>query len=273
MQSVAAIQSEGDLEVVLLHETHSFFAELIGPELYAVGGTAPEQSVLFHTRSTFNLFLIRVIEIFAEGPRVAFINQKYQNWSLLKGLRWFCGRYTNESDSTGLHPALGALETWAAKEVPFSFWCPDVSKDVCFPLKNEQLVSFGANTAKHHLFRLADLLGKLESLCVNAGYSFTPQQYHAVLSSMTEEARSRLQYHSSYLIELLGNVFFALNRLIKERFEKNPTNRVTEMNMPNGVTSDVFRDLYGAVMVFKRYEDSRIRDYTPVTTRYLRIRY
>jgi len=79
---------------------------------------------------------------------------------------------------------------------------------------------------------------------------------------MTEEVRSRLEYHSSYLVELLGNLFFALNRLIIARFEKNPTNRVTEMNVPAGVTSDVFRDLYGSVMVFKRYEDSRISDYT-----------
>jgi len=270
--SVAAIQSEGDLEVVLLHETHSVLAELIGPELYSVGGTAPEQSVLFHTRSTFNLFLILAVEIFAEGPRSACISQKFQNWSLLKGLRWFCERYAGEAKAVGLHEALSAIETWAAKDVPFTFWCPDVDK-VSLLLKNEQLISFGANTAKHHLFRLADLLGKLESLCINAGYSFTPQQFPAVLASMTEEVRSRLQYHSSYLVELLGNVFFALNRLVIARFEKNPTNRVTEMNVPTGVTSDVFRDLYGSVMVFKRYEDSRIRDYTPVTTRYLRMRY
>ena len=273
MPSVAAIQSEGDWEVVLLHKTHSALAELVGPELYSLGGVAPEQSVRFHSRSTFNLFLILVVEIFAEGPRSAYINQKYQNWSLLKSLRWFSERYASEAESSGLHPAVSALETWAAKDVPFSFWCPDVDKDVCFPLKNEQLVSFGANTAKHHFLRLADLLGKLESLCVNAGYNFTPQHYPAMLSSMTEEARRRLQYHSSHLVELMGTVFLALNRLIVARFEKNPTNRVTEMNVPNGVTSDVFRGLYGSVMVFKRYEDSRIRDYTPATTRYLRMKY
>jgi hypothetical protein len=156
MPSVASIQSEGDLEVVLLHETHSVLAELIGPELYSVGGTAPEQSVLFHTRSTFNLFLILAVEIFAEDPRSAYINQKYPNWSLLKWLRWFCGRYDCEAELSGLRSALSALETWADKEVSFSFWCPDVDKDICFLLKNEQLISFGANTAKHHLFRLAD---------------------------------------------------------------------------------------------------------------------
>ena len=58
MASIAAIQSDGDLEVVLLHESHSVLAEIIGPELYSVGGAAPEQSVVFHTRSSFNLFLI-----------------------------------------------------------------------------------------------------------------------------------------------------------------------------------------------------------------------
>ena len=273
MPSVAAIQSEGDLEVVLLHESHSVLAEIIGPELYSVGGTAPEQSVVFHTRSSFDLFLILVVEFFAEGPRSAFINQDFQNWSLLKGLRWLCDRYADEGRTAGLEEAVAALETWIAKEVPIEFWCPDVDATVTFPLRNEQLISFGANTAKHHLFRLADLLGKLESLCKQAGYTFTAQQFPAVLTSMTDEVRSRLQYHSSYLIELLGHVFLALNRLIVARFNQNPTNRVNEMTIPAGVTSDVFKDLYGSVMVFMRYEEARIVNHTPVTTRYLRMRY
>lgn len=72
MASVAAIQSEGDLEVVLLHETHSLLAEIIGPELYSVG-VPPEESVQFHTRPSFTLFLILVIEFFAEGSQSAMI--------------------------------------------------------------------------------------------------------------------------------------------------------------------------------------------------------
>ena len=273
MPSIAAIQSEGDLEVVLLHEAHSVLADIIGPELYSVGGTPPDQSVLFHTRSSFNLFLILVVEFFAEGPRSSFIGQKYQNWSLLEGLHWFCDKYFAEADTSGLNKAVSNLESWVAKEVHLEFWYPDANTNIKFSLKNEQLISFGANTAKHHLLRLSDLMGKLEALCQKSGYSFTPQQMPAVLASMIEEVRGRLQYHSSYLLELLGNVFFALNTLVKSRFVANPTNRVNEMVIPVGVTSDVFRNLYGSVMVFKRYEDSRICNYTPVTTRYLKIRY
>jgi hypothetical protein len=271
--SVASIRSEGDLEVVLLHETHSALAEIIGPELYSVGGTPPEQSVLFHTSSCFNLFLILAVEFFAEGPRSVFINERYQNWSLLNGLSWFCTVHQDEATATGLDVAVSNLEDWIAREVPFRFWCPEVDTHVEFMLRNNQLISFGANTAKHHLLRLADLLGKLETLCANAGYTFSPQELSAVLASMIEEVRSRLLYHSSYLLELLGNVFLALNEIVRNRFAANPTNRVSEMTMPPGITSDIFRDLYGSVLVFKRYEEHRIRAYTPITTRYLKLRY
>lgn len=275
MGKIAAIRSEGDLEVVLLHESHELLAGIIGPELYAIGGSPPDQQVLFHTHSAFNLFLILVVEFFAEGTQSAYIEEKFQNWSLLKGLRWFCNTHPTESTENKLGNAVTNLELWLAREVPFHFWCPDVNveKEIQFTLKNDLLINFGANTAKHHLLRLSELLGKLENLCTKAGYSFSPQELSAVLVSMIEELRSRLQYHSTYLIELLGNVFFFLNSVIKKRFASNPTNRVSDMIIPAGVTSSVFMDLYGSVLVFKNYEEARILKFTPVTTRFLKMRY
>lgn len=273
MANTPVIRSQGDLEVVLLHETHSALAEVIGPDLYSVGGTAPEQSILFHNRPCFNLFLVHLVEFVAEGQQSAFIDEKFKNLSLLSGLRWFCDKHPTETDEYSLNTALSNLETWIEKEVPIKFWCPDVELEIEFPLKNRDLISFGANTTKHNLLRLSKLIGKLERLCEKSGYDFSPQQLSAVLSAMIEEVNSRLQYHSSYLIELLGNVFFSLNALIKGRFDKNPTNRVNEMTMPEGITSDIFKDMYGSVLVFKRYDDSRITSHTPATTRYLKLRY
>jgi len=82
-----------------------------------------------------------------------------------------------------------------------------------------------------------------------------------------------LQYHSSNILELLGNIFESLNALVIKRFEANPTNKVSEIDFPDGVTSDVFRDMYGSVLILKRYEKSRISDFTPITTRFLKMRY
>jgi len=42
------------------------------------------------------------------------------------------------------------------------------------------------------------------------------------------------------------------------------------MIIPEGVTSDVFSNLYGAVLVFKRYAPERIRDFTPTAMPLLR---
>lgn len=257
----------------MLHEAHSALATLIGPNLYTIGGVPPEQSVQFRDEPSFNLFLILLVEFFATGIRTAFIDDKYENWSLTEALSWFCSRHPGEARTAGLDLALSNLQTWVEEKVPFEFWCPEVSCQIKFSLSNHQLINFGANTAKHNLLRLTVLLGKLESLCTKAGYTFSPQELSGVLKSMTTEVQNRLMYHSTYLLELLGTVFFALNTIIRKRFDANPTNIVSEMNHPDGITSDIFRDLYGDVLVFNRYDEQRIRKYTPVTTKYLKLRY
>ena len=193
MAPFAAIQSAGDLEVVLLHETHSVLAEIIGPNLYTIYGTAPEQDVTFKSEQHFNLFLILLVELTAEGPRSAFIGDKYQNWSLLRGLHWFCGTHDDETKACHLQEHLHNLETWINSSAEVTFWCPDVEVQLKFPLLNYDLISFGANTTKHHLIRLSAMLEKLHRVLSTAGYSFTAQETVGVLSSMTDEVRNRLR--------------------------------------------------------------------------------
>jgi hypothetical protein len=270
MDPFAAIRSAGDLEVVLLHETHSVLADIIGPDLYTIYGTAPEQDVSFKSEQHFNLFLILLVELTAEGSRSAFIRDKYENWSLLRGMRWFCAVHDDETKACNLQKTLHNLETWINASAEVTFWCPDVEVQLKFPLLNHDLISFGANTTKHHLIRLSAMLEKLQKVLSAAGYSFTAQETVAILSSMAEEVRNRLRYHATYVLELLGNFFESLNALIDRRFRANPTNRVDQMTIPEAVTSDVFRNLYGDVLVFKRYAPERIRDFTPTAMELLR---
>jgi len=211
-----------------------------------------------------------LVELIAEGSRSSFIGDKYQNWSLLRGLRWLCGSHDAETKECNLQTTLHNLEAWINASADVTFWCGDLQEQLKFPLLNRDLISFGANTTKHHLIRLSSMLEKLHKILSAAGYSFTAQDIVAILSSMTEEVRHRLRYHATYLLELLGNLFESLNALIDRRFRKNPTNRVDEMIMPAGVTSDVFRDLYGSVLAFKRYSPERIRDFTPTAMPLLR---
>jgi hypothetical protein len=268
-----SIQSEGDLEVVVLFESHELLSSIIGPDLYGFAGSPERGSAQPHDTPSFELFLIRVVELFADGPRSATINGQQQNWSLLRGLSWLTKRYPEEAIASGLGLSTRTLVEWLEQEAPVSFWCADVDTQVILPMSRQQLISITANGTKHHILRLSDVLGKLDRQCCKAGYSFSAQQLLPVFRSLLEEGRSRLRYHFSYLVEMLAHMFLALNEIVVARFEWNPTNDVRNIQQPPGVTSDVFRDLYGHVLVFKRYSKSRITDFTPDTWPYLRLRY
>ena len=261
----AVIQSAGDLEIVLLHEAHETLASIIGPDLYTILGDAPNQEIRFPNEHCFDLFLIRLVELFAQGSNVVTIEGRNKNLGLLDGLAWLHQERRVETETCGLNAALTELTNWLGTERDFEVWCPDIDMHVKFPLTRRDLIWFGANQVKHSLLRLSGVLDKLARKLTNAGIEVPHQHTVHVLAATVEEIRGRLNHHSTFIIKLLGNVFVGLNRLILRRYEANPTNRVDEMDMPEGVTADVFRNLYGNVLVFKRYDErDRIRAYMPV---------
>ena len=270
----AIIQSEGDLEIVLLHESHGALASIIGNELYTISGDAPNQEIWFPDERRFDLFLVLLVELFAEGSNVVTINGRRRNLGLIDGLGWIDQKYRAESEDCGLNAALTQLRNWLNTETHFEVWCPDIEMQVNFLMTRRDLIWFGANHVKHNLLRLSGVLSKLARKLEAAEVEVPHQHTVHVLNATIEEIRSRLTYHSTVIIEMLGTLFISINRLILERFAANPTNRVNEMTMPEGVTSDVFRNLYGEVLVFKRYdEQARIRAFVPVTNPLLKLRY
>ncbi len=72
----ARIRSHGDLEVLILHEAHEMLADIIGPNLYKILGEAPDQQVQFGNEQLFNLFLIRLVELFVEARNIGHIGEK-----------------------------------------------------------------------------------------------------------------------------------------------------------------------------------------------------
>lgn len=270
----ARIRSVGDLEVVLIHESHEALATIIDSRLYTVLGAAPDQQVSFQNDLFFDLFLIQTVELFVKGKSIRFDDETQMTLSLVDGLKWLCETYPVEVAQCSLADALQTLMAWIDTEVEFSFWSPDIDAQVEFPLSRRDLIWFGANCAKHNILRLSAVLERLDRRLKRADIEITADNTIAVLDALNDEVRARLLYHATYLIELLGNMFVGLNRLVWARYSANPTNRVLEMTMPPGVTSDVFRNLYSNVLVFKRYDESaRISPLVPTTWRFLKLRY
>ena len=267
--ALAPIRSDGDLEVLVLHEAHSALAALIGPNLYTMGGAPPEQEIRFHNESSFDLFLILLVELFAQGNQAALIDEKSRNWSLMDALGWICLKYPEEAKVAGLDVAHSNLTLWINERLSVDFWCADIGQQIKLTMSVYESISFGANTAKHHMLRLSVLFEKLESLCKREEYEYSPQELIVVLKAMVLEIHDILIYQSSYLVGLLGAVFLALNSVIKNRYNKNPTNRFDQTIFPKDITSDVIKGMYLDVLVFQNYGEQRIRDFTPITRRRL----
>ena len=244
-------------------ETHSLLADLIGPDFYSVGGKPPDQSISFANAVCFDHFLVRAHELIADGSHVVQIDGKPLSLSLLSGLERICHRHPAETEAAGLDTALAKLTAWLNTEEPVQRWVAGIGKHVEFILPRKQMIAVAANATKHHLLRLSQQLEKVGKWCAKSGYDLPAAELIEVHKSLAEELRHALQYYSTVLVELIGGVFLALNRIVTARFAANPTNDVSKMTMPVGVTDDVFRNLYGDLLVFHTYEPERISRYIP----------
>lgn len=269
--SIGRIQTDADYEIALLHEAHEALADIITPKLYKIAGPAGDQQIVFHTAEHFELFLVRLVELFSAG---APIGSQTRNVQLIEGLAWLAATHPAEAARCGLGEPVATLQSWAGEETDVEFWCGELGLQIKLRLSRRDIIWFAANCAKHGLLRLSVVLEKLERKLNANGVSVPPADIVAILPDLRQEATNRVEYHASYLVEMIGHVFVALNRIAWRRFKANPTNETRKMTMPVGVSSDVFRNLYGSFLVFKRYDEAtRITTYIPETTRYLRMRF
>ncbi|MFC2041760.1 hypothetical protein ACFLTY_05530 [Chloroflexota bacterium] len=271
-KDILIFNSEGDLEVAVLSENLEAFYGIINPDLYTVLGHPPNQNVEFHNPSCFDLFLIRVQEVFAEGSMTVSIDDKSRNFSLLGGSIWFCERHPEESKHVGLTSAASKLQCWLKEVKTLEFWTGE--KEVQFQLTRQDLISDGANLCKHNLLRLSQILRKIEQRCKDIGIlGLKKSDIVGIVKPFLEELRSRLTYHASYLIEMLFDYFAAINRIVINRRKEWRTNDPRDLKCPEGLTSWSLKDLYSSTLALRSFEESKFHAYRPTTTRYLKLRY
>lgn len=271
-ENIFTFNSEGDLEVAVLSENLDAFYGIINPDLYEVLGESPDQEVKFHNHWHFDFFLIRIQEVFTEGSRVAVIDGKSKNLSLLDSAIWFCKQHPKESENAGLTLAANKLQDWLSEKKPFDFWTGEYQLQ--FQLTRKELIKYGANLCKHNLLRLSWTLQQIKHHCEDAGIKgLKGSDIVGIVKPFLEELRSRLAYHASYLIEMLFDYFAAINRIVIKRKREWKTNDSRTIEYPKGITSWSLEDLYSSTLVFKSFNESAFKAYRPTTTRWLKLRY
>ena len=184
-------------------------------------------------------------------------------------------RYQSKLDVNGLIKATEELEEWLQIKPKFSFWCRDISKQIEFDLSRRKILHFSQILTKHNLLRVDDIIRQLFKICNKAGNDIAEKEVIYLLEPFIEELKkNRLTYHSSYLLEMLHVYFTEVNNVAYQLYMRSPTNRMTEMKYPNGISSGAFKNLYfSAVRFSASYNKAHYEALKPHTTEYLKMRY
>ena len=267
------IRTYGDAEAVILHENKEAFSSIINKELYKVVGEPNEQNVIFHNSSSFDLFCIHVFELLANKEIIT--QEGKETLSVFSGAKWLALRYRSDLDVNGLIKAAEELEEWLQVKPKFSFWCGDISKQIEFDLSRRKILHFSQILTKHNLLRVDDIIRQLFTICNKAGNDIAEEEVIYLLEPFIEELKdNRVAYHSSYLIEMLYVYFAEVNNVANQLYMRSPTNRMTEMQYPNGISSGAFKNLYfSAVRFASGYNKGHYESLRPHTTEYLKMRY
>jgi hypothetical protein len=263
------VSSAGDLEVAVLHEAHDLMADIVTPFLYSVSGAPGDQQAVFKSAEAFRLFAIRASELWSEARENVSVPGAPQNVSVLGGLQWLTPQL-KERAAVDLAAALAELSSWLDQPDSCRFWCGALSDHFEFTVPRRHLWTLWANAIKHTFLRLQKVTKQISGWCDASGKPVKDSDVLYVLEAFEEWLAGYCEYHATRLAELIGRVLLALNKLVHERWEANGrTNDARRIAHPPG-TSTFFQDLHTSVLVFHRYDESRITDYLPETSPNLR---
>lgn len=261
------VQTEGDLEAVVIAETFDLLASIVGPYMYEVSGPTGEQQAIFSSREVQALFYVRVHEFLATASLPA-IGSAPHNISLLTGGLWLAERYPDEANRAGMDGAYKSAAAWFGTKHRVVFWAPSVWRHLRLEVPMNTLVRMRSNMEKHHLLRLDTEIRGLQKKCIAAGCTLSIVDAVAAREELENHVREMLEYHATEVAEHLARCFLAFFHFLRNRFVLNPTNNLDYIRSPEGVTDDVFRYMYASAVVgLSGWSEDRIVGSLPETAR------
>lgn len=260
------VETEADLEAVLLAEAFSLLAAVIGPYTYTVSGRRGQQQALFANADAYTLFYIRVNEFLAERELRGALAAARPSVSLLSGLEWLASRYAGEAKVAGLDQACHQARDWVTATHHIVFWAPSIWRHVRLSLPARTMIAMRANFEKHHVMRLDQELTRLRRKCAAAGCPLSVAETLGVRAEFDDHLKGMLEYHATRVVELLGRLLLSQWNFVRRRYEQNPTNNLDLIAGSAQYSHEVFRYMYGStVLGLAQWSEERITSCIPET--------
>jgi len=273
------LNNYGEFEALILYEAHCYLAEMIHVDFYEVHGTKPHQRAVFHNTLVYDLFIIKMVELIS--PSSITISGERKNFSIMDGMGWLCFKqYPKLRTLNKLRTSYTVFNKWLNEEIEISFWCALLKRKLTIKVERNKIINWSANITKHTPFRLGLVLERMSKIYKKNNIHLNELEVLATKDDLYQKIRDDvLAYHESYIVEMLGNVFYGLNLYVKYRSKQRkkiylPIGLIAHnVKYPKSLKNDFYKELYSTTLAFKCYDDERILSYIPSTTKYLKMRY
>jgi hypothetical protein len=260
------VNNEVEFEVAILKGSINLLDEILNTQLFDILGSE-ECNILFKTSFCQKYFYLNLIDFISKVDDSFNLNNEF--CSLLTGLIKISKspKLGTENDIDLLKKHLITYEKWLGHEPIVELWCSNIDRNVKLKLSRNDMLKICGNISKHGIVRLGRTALVIKHIFQNNNIPISFDEAILCLENFYERFHDDiLNYHASYIVEMLLNILWAINEYLKQIYIL----QVYEYQIPKEIKSEVIKMMYWELMNDVRDN----RKYTRINvTKYLKMRY
>ncbi len=276
------VKNQIEFESVILKEAIDLLDEILSKQLFDILGSPPDQNILFKTKYYQKYFYINLVDFLSSIAKCFCFNDK--KCSLFNGLL-----HVSSSPSLGtkesvsfLREKLELFNDWVNAQAEVEFWSPNIEKNVILKLSRLDMLQACGNISKHTVLRLDRTAADVRKIFEKSQIDLSYEKAISCLDDFYIRFHDDiLNYHASYIAEMLLNIRRAINEYLKPVYKKHIIYtdkhecfdiQMYEYRVPGEIKGEVVRMMFWELMNNVR---SRINWPFPTLkiSRYLKMRY
>lgn len=279
---VRIVNNEVELEVIVLKGAIDLLDEILSNRLFDILGSSPDQNILFKTSYYQKYFYLNLVDFLSSMDECFQLNGK--RCSLFDGLL-NVSIFSNlgaKQDMSYLKKGLETFDAWLKTEAEVEHWYPNIDKELTLKLSRLEMLRTCGNISKHTILRLGRTASDVRRMFQKSQINLSDEEAIMCLENFYERFHDDiLNYHASYIIEMLLDIRRGINQYLKPVYDKHI--RYTgkderlgiqryEYEIPGAIKSRIVRDMFWELMNNVR---SRIGWPIPLIKvwKYLKLRY
>ena len=221
LSTVKIANSQVELEVIVFKGAIDLLDEILSNQLFDILGSPPDQNILFKTSYYQKYFYLNLVDFLSLIDECFQLNGK--RCSLFDGLRTVSTspNLGTEQNMSYLKKGLETFDAWLKTETEVEHWYPNIDKKLTLKLSRFNMLRTCGNISKHTILRLGRTASDVRRMFEKSKINLSHEEAIMCLENFYEKFHDDiLNYHASYIIEMLLNIRRGINKYLKPVYDK-----------------------------------------------------